>query len=58
MEGDARERIRVQPEKGIGISVDLVVHLGTKVLASVPFVVVAAGYSSGDHSYHAKETHA
>jgi len=58
MERDARERIRVQPGKGIGISVDLVAHLGTKVLTSVAFVVVAAGYSSGDHSGHSEETRA
>jgi hypothetical protein len=53
-----QERIRVQPGKGIGISVDLVAHLGTKVLTSVAFVVVAAGYSSGDHSGHSEETRA
>src|SRR5271167_4999281 len=34
--------------KGIGINVDLVVHLGMKILTSVPLVVVAAGYFSGD----------
>lgn len=48
MERDARERIKVQPGKGIGISVELAAHLGTKVLTSVVSVVVAAGYSSGD----------
>jgi hypothetical protein len=48
MERDARERIRVQPQKGIGISVDLVADLGTKVPTSVAFVVVAAGYFSGE----------
>jgi hypothetical protein len=56
MERDAAERIRVQPGKRIGISVDLVADLGTKVLTSVLFVMVAAGYSSGDHSGHAEET--
>jgi hypothetical protein len=48
MERDASERIRVQPGKGIGINVDLVADLGTKILTSVPFVMVAAGYFSGD----------
>jgi hypothetical protein len=48
MERDASERIRVQPGKKIGISVDLVAHLGTKVLTSAPFVMAAAGYISGD----------
>jgi hypothetical protein len=48
MERDVSERIRVQPGKRIGISVDLVAHLGTKILTSVPFVMVAAGYSSDD----------
>jgi hypothetical protein len=47
MEKDAAERIRVQLGKGIGISADLVADPGTKVLTSVLFVVVAAGYSSG-----------
>jgi len=56
MERDALQRIRVQPGKRIGISVDLVADLGTKVLTSVLFVMVAAGYSSGDHSGHAEET--
>jgi hypothetical protein len=48
MERDASERIKVQPGKGIGISVDPVAHLGTKVLTNVAFVAVAAGYFSGD----------
>ena len=48
MERDARERIRVRLGKGIGISVELVAHLDTKVLTSVAFVAVAAGYFSGD----------
>jgi|HubBroStandDraft_2_1064218.scaffolds.fasta_scaffold5287252_1 hypothetical protein len=48
MEKDVKERIRVHPGKGIGISVELVAHLGTKILTSVAFVVVAAGYFSGD----------
>jgi hypothetical protein len=48
MERDVRERIRVQPGKGIGISVELVAHLDMKVLTSVAFVVDAAGYFSGD----------
>jgi len=56
MEKDAAERIRVQPRKGIGINVGLVPDLGTKVLISVLFVEVAAGYSSGDHSGHNQET--
>jgi hypothetical protein len=58
MEKDAAERIRVQPAKGLGINVDLVTRLGTKVLTSVLFVVVSAGYSSDDHSGHTKETRA
>ena len=36
------------PGNAIGISVELVAHLGTKVRTSVAFVVVAAGYFSGD----------
>lgn len=52
MEKDARERIGVRPRKGIGINVDLVADLVTKVLISVLLVVVAAGYSSSDHSGH------
>jgi hypothetical protein len=48
MERDVRERIRVQPGKEIGISVELVGHLGMKLLPSAPFVMVAAGYFSGD----------
>jgi len=43
-----RGRIRVPPGNAIGISVELVAHLGTKVRTSVAFVVVAAGYFSGD----------
>jgi hypothetical protein len=58
MKKDAAERIRVQPGKGIGISADRVADLGTKVLTSVQFVMVAAGYSSGDHSGHAQKTRA
>jgi hypothetical protein len=58
MEKDARERIRVQPQKGIGINVDLVADLVTKILTSVLFVVVAAGYSAREHSRHAEEIHA
>ena len=58
MEKDARERIRVQPRKGIGINVDLVADLVTKALTSVLFVMVAAGYSSCDHSGHNPETRA
>jgi hypothetical protein len=56
MERDARERIRAQRGQEIGIRVDLAAHLGTKVLTSVAFVVVAAGYFSGDHSGRAQET--
>jgi hypothetical protein len=48
MEKDVAERIRAQPGKGIGISADLAADPGTKVLTSVLFVGVAAGYSSGD----------
>ena len=48
MERDASERIRVRLGKGIGISVEVVAHLDTKLLPSVPFVMVAAGYFSGD----------
>jgi hypothetical protein len=58
MERDVRERTKVQPREGIGINVELVAHLGTKILTSVAFVVVAAGYSSGDHSGYAEETRA
>jgi hypothetical protein len=58
MESDASERIRVQQGKGIGIGVEPVVHLGTKILTSVPFVMVAAGYFSGDRSCHTTETRA
>jgi hypothetical protein len=58
MEKDAAERIRVQPRKGIGINVVLVADLVTKVLTSVLFVMVAAGYSKGDHSGHAQDTRA
>jgi hypothetical protein len=50
MEKDARERIRVQRGRGIGTSAELVAHLDTRVLTSVEFVVVAAGYFSGDRS--------
>ena len=60
MEKDAAERIRVQPGKGNGVNVDLVADLVTKVLTSVLFVMVAAGYSRGDHSgsCHLEETRA
>jgi hypothetical protein len=58
MEKDAAERIRVQPRKGIGMNVDLAADPVTKVLTSVRFVMVAAGYSSGDHPGHHQETRA
>jgi hypothetical protein len=58
MEKDAAERIRVQPGKGIGINVGLVADLGTTVIISVLFVVVAAGYSGREHSCHVEETRA
>jgi hypothetical protein len=58
MEKDAAERIRVRSGKGIGISADLVADPGTKVLTSVLFVMVAAGYSSGDCSGHAEQARA
>jgi hypothetical protein len=58
MEKDAAERIRVQPGKRTGVNVDLVADLVTKVLTSVLFVMVAAGYSRGDHSGHVEETRA
>ena len=58
MEKDAAERTRVQPRKGIGINVDLVTDLVTKILTSAQFVMVAAGYSRGDHSGHTQETRA
>jgi hypothetical protein len=58
MEKDAAARIRVQPGKGTGVNVDFVAALVTKVLTSVLFVMVAAGYSRGDHSGHLEETRA
>jgi hypothetical protein len=58
MEKDAAERTRVPPGKEIGINVNLVADLVTKLLTSVLFVVVAAGYSRGDHSGHTQETRA
>jgi hypothetical protein len=42
MEKDAAERTSVQPRKGIGINVDLVTDLVTKILTSAQFVMVAA----------------
>lgn len=58
MERDAAERTRAPPGKGIGINVNLVADLVTKLLTSVLFVVAAAGYSMGDHSGHTQETRA